>query len=427
MTFPIDRVRAEFPSLGLTDDGRERVYLDNPAGTQVPRRVADAVGRCLIEANANLGGHFATSTQAGAVVAGAHQAMADFLGAQSPSEIVIGANMTTLTFHLSRSICRDFKPGDEIVLTRMDHDGNIAPWLEIAADRDLVVRWLSFDPDTWRLEPAALERVLSERTRLVAINHASNLLGSINDVPALAAVAKAAGALVYVDSVQFAPHGLIDVAALGCDFLVCSSYKFFGPHLGILWGRRELLAGMHAYKVRCVGEELPHKYETGTPQIELLAGLTATVDYFRWLGEITAGGGGPRQSIAGAFAALTRHEQGLAQRLIAGLEAIPGIRVLGITDPDVADLRVPTVAFRHEHARPAAISSALGAAGIFVWDGHNYALEVVRQLGIPEEQGVVRIGLVHYNTAAEIDRTLEAVAAAVATPGNAPRPKRSPV
>jgi len=412
MSFPIAAVRARFPALAATDAGRARTYLDNPAGTQVPASVAEAVARCMLEANANLGGAFATSLAADRVVEAAHAAMAEFLGADGPEEIVIGPNMTTLTLHLSRSICRDFKPGDEIILTRMDHEGDVAPWLEIAADMGLVVRWLPFDRETWRIEPEALDAVLSERTRLLALNHASNLTGSINDVAALAARARAAGALVYVDSVQFAPHGAVDVRALGCDFLVCSSYKFFGPHLGILWGRRELLAEMHAYKCRCVGEELPHKYETGTPQIELLAGLTETVDYYAWLGAEAGGTGSRRQLIEAAFAASIAYETDLAGCLILGLSELPGITVQGISNPNRFAERVPTVSITHDRMAPDAMAAALAGQGIFVWSGHNYALEVVRHLGLDEKVGVLRIGLAHYNTIDEVERVLAAVAAA---------------
>lgn len=413
MPYPLDEIRSRFPALALTDGGRPRVYLDNPAGTQVPRSVVEAVSHALIECNANLGGHFQTSKNADAVVDGAHAAMADFLGAASPEEIVIGPNMTTLTFHLSRSLCRDFRPGDEIVATRMDHEGDVAPWLEIAADKGLEVRWVEFDRETWRIEPEALKTALSERTRLVALNHASNLLGTVNEIAELTAIAKAAGALVVVDSVQAAPHRLIDVQAIGCDLLLCSSYKFFGPHLGIAWGRRALLEELHAYKCRCVGEELPVKFETGTPQIELLAGLTATVDYFAWCGEACGASGTRREKIAAAYQAMEDHEAGLTRQLLAGLKEIPEIEVFGVSNPNEIARRVPTISLRHKTRKTHEIAATLAEQGIFLWSGHNYALEVVRQLGIPEDEGVVRIGMAHYNTEAEIAQTLEALRAVV--------------
>ncbi|MBL8710456.1 MAG: cysteine desulfurase-like protein [Rhodospirillaceae bacterium] len=417
MTFPIARVRQEFPALALTDAGRARAYLDNPAGTQVPARVAAAVSKCLLESNANLGGHFATSQAAGAVVDGAHQAMADFLGARSAREIVIGPNMTTLTFHLSRSICRDFKPGDEIIVTRMDHEGNISPWLEIAKDKGLTVKFLPFDKTSWQVEIKDLEPLLSERTRLLCLNYASNLTGSINDVKALTRRAHEAGALVFVDAVQFTPHRLVDVQDLDCDFLACSAYKFFGPHLGIVWGREEILRDLYAYKCRCSDNALPHRFETGTPQIELLAGLTATVDYFDWLGGEVGATGSRRQRIAAAYQASVDHEEPLAQQLISGLQAMGGITIAGITNPNRVNQRVPTVSFRHESRKPAAIARALADSGIFVWDGHNYALEVVRHLGINEEEGVVRVGMAHYNTEAEVAAVLGAIRASIAGAG----------
>jgi cysteine desulfurase family protein (TIGR01976 family) len=409
MAFQIDAVRGDFPALSLADNGRRRIYLDNPAGTQVPRTVADAVARCLLETNANLGGFFATTEAAQAVVDGAHAAMADFLGASGPDEIIVGPNMTTLTYHLSRTLGRTFQPGDEIVVTRMEHEGNVSPWLQLAEDRGLTVRFVPFDRDSWQVEEAALAAALTDRTRLVALNYASNLTGSINRVRDLTRIAKAAGALVYVDAVQFAPHGLIDVQALDCDFLACSAYKFFGPHLGIVWGRRAVIGALEAYKCRCSSNGLPERFETGTPQIELMAGLSAAVDYFARVGESTGAGGSRRDKIAAAFKASIAYENPLAQRLIDGLCDIAGLTIHGITDPARLAERVPTVSFTVEGISPESIVRPMNAEGIFVWSGHNYAWEVVHQLGIPTDQGVVRIGIAHYNTADEIDETLESV------------------
>lgn len=411
--FPIDAVRARFPALAQTDDGRPRIYLDNPAGTQVPETVAAAVSDCLLRTNANLGGSFTTSRAAERIVDGAHAAMADFLGAGDPGEIIVGPSMTTLTYHLSRGICRDFVPGDEIVVTQMDHEGDISPWLDIARDKGLTVRHLPFDETSWQLEPDRLAAILNHRTRLVALNHASNLTGSINDIAALVAVAKAAGALTYIDAVQFSPHGITDVHALGCDFLACSSYKFFGPHLGIVWGRRALLEDMAAYKCRCADDALPTRHETGTPQIELLAGLGATVDYFDWLGAETGGGQTRRERIVSGMSAAQAHELPLTRRLIEGLSALDGLEIYGIVNPNRLGQRVPTISFRHRTIPPEKIAASLAAQGIFVWNGHNYAYAVVKQLGIPEDEGVVRIGIAHYNTEDEIARTVDAVAAAI--------------
>lgn len=414
MTFPIDRVRAAFPALGLSDAGKRRIYLDNPAGTQVPQSVADAVARCLIETNANLGGHFATTVAAGDVVDRAHQAMADFLGASTHEEVIVGPNMTTLTYAMSRTLGRNFQAGDEIVLTRMDHEGNVSPWLQLAEERGLVTRFIPFDRDSWQVEPEALKAVLTDRTRLVALNYASNLTGSINDVAALVQSARDAGAMTYVDAVQFAPHGAVDVNAIGCDFLACSSYKFFGPHLGVLWGRRDLIDGLVPYKCRCSSNDLPERFETGTPQIELLAGLSAAVAYFETLGEAAGATGSRRDKIVRAFEASTAYEAPLAARLIDGLSSIRGVTIQGITDPKRIAHRVPTVSFTVDDISPSAIAAELAAENIFVWSGHNYAWEVVHQLGIPADAGVVRIGAAHYNTPGEIEQTLDAVERVIA-------------
>jgi cysteine desulfurase family protein (TIGR01976 family) len=414
MTFSIDAVRSRFPALALTDKGHRRIYLDNPAGTQVPQAVADAVARCLLTTNANLGGFFETTVAAERIVDEVHKAMADFLGAATPEEIIIGANMTTLTYHMSRTLGRDFKPGDEIVLTRMDHEGNVSPWLQLAEDRGLTVRWVPFDRESWQIEEDALAAVLSDRTRLLALNYASNLTGSINNVKALTRLAKQAGALVYVDAVQFAPHGLVDVQDIGCDFLACSAYKFFGPHLGVLWGRREMIDTLMPYKCRCSSNDLPERLETGTPQIELLAGLTAAVGYFEALGAAVGESGSRRTKIAAAFEAAIAYENPLAQKLIDGLSDIDGLTVHGITDPARLRHRVPTVSFTVDGIAPESIVRQMNAENIFLWSGHNYAWEVVHQLGIPADEGVVRIGIAHYNTAGEIDETLESVHRTVA-------------
>ena len=411
--FPIDRVRREFPALTRPHDGRPRVFMDNPAGTQLPRRVVEAVGNALVEAASNYGGYFGSSRNAEAIYAAAHRAMADFVNARSPDEIVVGQSMTALTLHLSRSLGRCFSPGDEIIVTRMDHEGNVSPWLLLAEDRGLVVRWLPFSRDTWRVEPEDLEALLGPRTRLLALSGASNLTGSINDVAALAALARSAGAMTYADAVQLAPHRCIDVRALGCDFLVCSSYKFFGPHLGVLWGRRELLEELTACKVRCAADVPPGKWESGTPQTELLAGLVACVDHHEWLGGQVSAEGSRRSRIEAAYRAATDHEARLVMRLIDGIRAIPGTAVHGIADPDRVGERVPTVAMTHERVSPPLVAERLARDGICVWSGHNYALEVVRQLGIDETTGVVRIGLAHYNTEEEVDATLAALAAAL--------------
>jgi len=402
-------VRALFPSLKRRIAGREAIYLDNPAGTQVPQSVAAAIADVIINRNANLGGSFATSREAVGVVNDAHQAMADLLGAASGEEIIIGPNMTTLTYHLSRTIAREWGPGDEIIVTRMDHEGNVGPWVQAAQDRGIAIRWVPFSEASWQVEPEALKAALSPKTKLLALSYASNLTGSINHVKELVGIARAAGVLTYVDAVQFAPHGLVDVAELGCDFLACSAYKFFGPHLGIVWGRKAALEALKPYKLVCSANALPGRFETGTPQIELLAGLTAAVDHFATMGELAGTKGSRRDKIAAAYAAAIAHENPLAQRLIDGIIGIDGVKIRGISDGKRLAERVPTVSFTVEGVTPASLVELMNAEGIFCWAGHNYAWGVVHQLGIDPASGVVRIGIANYNTREEIDATIESV------------------
>jgi cysteine desulfurase family protein (TIGR01976 family) len=418
-TFDVERLRAEFPALTRHNGAPAPVFFDNPGGTQVPGRVIDAITDCLTNANANLGGAFRTSIAADDIFAEAHLAMADFMNAASPREIIFGQNMTSLTLHISRSIARLLGPGDEILLTRMEHDANVAPWLLVARDSGATVKFLPFDHDSYEFDLDPLDDLLTPRTKLVCINHASNLTGTINDVKSITAKAKSVGAMVYVDSVQFAPHGKIDVQDLGCDFLVCSPYKFYGPHMGVLWGREEVLRGLEPYKVRAVGDDLPGCFETGTLSHEAMAGVTACIDYFAWIGRDLADESyrrrhadcAPRrQSILAAMDYLTDYEDPLTQRLIEGLKGFSGLKVHGITNPNATARRVPTVSFTVEGHHPNSIAEGLAAEDIYVWSGHNYALEPTMALGLLESGGVVRIGLAHYNTEDEVDRTLGAIA-----------------
>ncbi len=413
MAIDVARIRAQFPSLELTDAGQPRIYLDNPAGTQVPQSVADSMADCLLHKSANIGGYFRTSELAGEVAREARAAMADFVNAPSPDEIIFGQNMTAITFHLSRSLGRLFEPGDEIILSQMDHDANVEPWRLMARDFDLQVRWLPFDTESFELDLTQLDELLTGRTRLVCVGGASNLTGTINDVTTICARAKSAGALTYIDAVQSAPHIVTDVQQFGCDFLVCSAYKFFGPHQGILWGRRDVLERLEPYKVRPAPAELPWCFEPGTQSHEGMAGTGAAVDYFADVGAalLPAGttGSSRRQRLTAALEALFAYEKTLADRLVAGLQSIPGVSVKGISDPDAMDRRVPTVAFTHERFDPDAIARALAERNIFVWSGHNYALEVARALGILQSGGAVRIGAVHYNTLDEVDTVLNAL------------------
>lgn len=412
MPYDVDAIRARFPAMDVRDDGLPRIYLDNPAGTQVPRCVVEAVSDCLVRTNANLGGCFATSRAADALVLEAHEAMRDFLNAADAGEIVFGQNTTSLIFAVSRSIGRDFAPGDEIVISRMDHDANVSPWLMLAEDRGLVVRWWDWDTERFELGLDRLEQLLSPRTRLVAVTHASNVIGTLTDIPGVVARAHAAGAKVFVDAVQSAPHVAIDVQALGCDFLACSPYKFYGPHQGVLWGRREHLERLTAYRVRPAGDELPHKFETGTLSHEGIAGTAAAVEHFAWLGRAMGQPAGPgrRAAIEAAYLVLKGHEDALTRQLLAGLAGFRGLRVLGITDEARMPRRVPTVSFTWERHAPAAIARALAARNIFVWSGHNYGLEVYRTLG-RESEGGLRVGFAQYNTAAEVEALLEALRA----------------
>lgn len=417
MSYNLDAIRAEFPALSVSDHGQRRIYFDNPAGTQVPQIVVDRISECLIEANANLGGYFETSQRAGAVVDGAHLAMADMLNAASANEIIFGQNMTTLTLHLSRSIGRQLKPGDEIILSRMDHDANVAPWLLLAEDLGLVVKWMPFNTETFEFELAEFDKLLSARTRLVCVGGASNLTGTINDIRTISRKAREAGAWSYIDAVQLAPHVAIDVQDIGCDFLVCSAYKFFGPHQGILWGRRELLESLQPYKVRPAPSAIPGCFETGTQSHEGMAGTAAAVDYFAWIGESIGKEFMPRnsrytgrgRSVHAALDYLFAYERGLASHLIRGLRQLANVRVLGISDESALDRRVPTVAFVADGTAPAAIAEALAQRGIFVWSGHNYAVEAARSLAIFDTGGAVRIGPVHYNSVNEIDALLNAL------------------
>jgi cysteine desulfurase family protein (TIGR01976 family) len=404
-TFDATAARAQFPALSLTDDGRPRVYFDNPAGTQVPRQVIDRTVTCLTLMNANLGGYFRTTRDAGELVEEAHRACADFYNAASASEIVFGQNMTTLTLHMSRCLGRSFRPGDEIVLSRMDHDANVAPWLLLAEDLDLTVRWMDFDTETYEFPDDALAQVLSGRTRLLAMGMASNCTGTVNDVKRFTAEAKAAGALVYLDAVQYAPHLAVDVQELGADIVVSSAYKWFGPHQGILWGREELLKETFGYKVRPAGEALPDKFETGTLSHEGMAGTLGAIDYLEQFGT----GETRAQRIASAWDAMAEHERRLTLKLIEGLKGVSGLTIRGVTSANAMHRRVPTVSFTLDGHQPQALAEGFARDNIFVWSGHNYAIEPVSRMGLMDKGGVLRVGLAHYNTEGEVGAFLSSL------------------
>ena len=416
MALNIKTIREQFPALALKDEGKARIYLDNPGGTQVPRQVLERMEHYLIHTNSNHGGPFRTSVESDKVLKDAHQGMADLLNAKSADEIIFGANMTSLTFAVSRSIGRLLKRGDAILLTRMDHDGNVGPWLHLAEDLGLEVKWLNFDLKTYEYDLEEAQSIFKDNNiKLAAINYASNCLGTINNVKALTEMAHQSETLVFVDAVQYVPHGPTDVQDIGCDFLACSPYKFFGPHQGVLWGKAELLEKLEAYKVRPAENTAPGKFETGTQLHEGQAGTLGVLEYLEWLGE-TMGAeylanfpefSGRRKKLHAAMLAIQDYEQTLSSRLIEGLQNLAGVDVKGISAVKDLARRVPTVSFTVKNQNPEEIAVKLAAENIFVWHGHNYALEAVRLLGIEEAGGVVRIGPVHYNTLEEIDRTLE--------------------
>lgn len=399
-------VRAQFPALARRDHrGRALIYADAPGGTQVPTSVATAVSRYLLEHNANSGGRFITSLETMEVVHRARAAASAIVGGE-PGNVVFGPNMTTLCFSFSRALARTWQAGDEVVVTRADHDANVAPWLHAARDRGAVVRVVGFDGDG-RVTPDLLAPALSSRTRVVALGYASNATGTIADVRALAAFAHAQGAVVVVDAVHFAPHGLIDVDALGCDALLCSAYKFCGPHVGLLWARPELLERETPYKVRPATEASPGRWETGTLSFEALAGFEACVLYLCALaGERQIS----RAALVQAMARIVAHERELSRRLLGGLARLPAYTLYGITDVARVAERTPTIAIRHARLPPRALNEALAAQGILAWDGHFYAQGFVEQLGL-QQGGVLRIGFAHYATLAEVDRVVDALAA----------------
>jgi cysteine desulfurase family protein (TIGR01976 family) len=411
-------VRSEFPSLAETDaNGRPYVYLDGPGGTQAHRSVIAAMQEYFVRANANTHGEFITSQRADAAIASARSAMADFLNAPSADEIIFGQNMTTISFHLSHALERALKPGDEIVVTRLDHNANIAPWLRLE-ERGVVVRWVDFQTADCRLDMEMFRRQINARTRWVAVGYASNAVGTVNDVAQIVAWAHALGAWVWVDAVHYAPHGPIDVQSLGCDFLVCSAYKFFGPHVGALWGRREILERLTPDKVRPASNQIPDCFETGTQNHEGLAGVTAAVDYLASVGQRAGqdfaaqfpGFSGRRLQLKTAMAAIREYEKSLGWQLIDGLKRIRGLHIWGISDHAQAAWRVPTVSITLDGRTPQEIARRLGDEGIFVWDGNFYAITVTEGLGLEESGGLVRLGLAHYNTAAEVERLLKALA-----------------
>ena len=409
MTLDLSAIRSQFPSLD-----RPAIFFDNPGGTQIAKQSLERVNRYLLENNANHEGAFATSIASDAVLSEAHRAMADLYNASSPEEIVFGNNMTSLTLHMSRSISRDWKAGDEIVVTRLDHDANATPWVLAAQDRYVKVNWVDFDVEDGTLNLDSLQKALDRKPRLLAVGYASNSLGTINPVARIVKMAHAAGALVYVDAVQYAPHGPIDVQNLDCDFLVSSAYKFFGTHAGILYGKHELLDKLFAYKVRPATNLLPGKFETGTQNHEGIAGVLGAVEYFQWVGkrfgdEAAEGldGNGYKDRVLDlkkALTAIRAYEFELSRALLSALQSVPGLAIYGLTDERRLEDRVATYSFRLKDLPPRKVAEQLAQENIYVWDGNYYALNVTERLGLEDSGGMVRVGAAHYNTLEEVER-----------------------
>ncbi len=414
MTIDVTEVRKCFPGLQ-----RPAIFLDNPGGTQIAQASIDRINAYLVKTNANHGGAFATSRESDGLLEEAHSASADFLNAARADEIVFGPNMTSLTFNISRSLARTWKPGDNILVTRLDHDANVSPWVMAAADRGISVTTVDFHPEDGTLDMEDLAAALEHHPRLVAVGYASNALGTINPVANIIEMAHACGALVYIDAVQYAPHGPIDVQKLGCDFLVCSSYKFFGPHAGILYGRHDLLEDLIAYKVRPAPTDPPGKFQTGTANHEGIAGILGALEYLEWVG--TAYGEayqlfysgefkGRRLHLKQAMAAIRDYEYTLSLAQLKVFSNITGLKTYGLTDPDRVAERVPTFSFTLKGKTPRQAAAALDREGLYVWDGNYYALGVTERLNIEQSGGMVRIGPVHYNTLDEIGRLEAALA-----------------
>jgi cysteine desulfurase family protein (TIGR01976 family) len=407
--FDVDEVRARFPALSREINGKPAIYMDGPAGSQVPLRVVEAVSAYLTRSNANCGGAFATSRETDDLLREAHRSVADFLGSPDGDLVAFGPNMTTLTLALSRALARTWKPGDEILVTRMEHDANYTPWVQAASDAGATVREVDVHVGDCTLDMEDLSSKLNDRTKLVAVGAASNAVGTINPVKRVVEMAHETGAQVFVDAVHYAPHGSIDVEAWGCDFLTCSAYKFFGPHVGILWGKRSPMTELPVYKLRPASDELPERWMTGTQNHEGIAGTMAAIDYLADLGRsCTPGATDRRSALLAAYSSIEAYERGLATRMLEALGSLEEVRIWGITDPGRFDERVPTVAITHARLTSEEIASYLGEQGIFVWHGNYYALPLTEALGV-EPDGMVRIGLLHYNTANEIDRLIDAL------------------
>jgi cysteine desulfurase family protein (TIGR01976 family) len=405
MSLDINHIREQFPALD-----RQAIFFDNPGGTQIARPALDRMVAYLMNSNANHAGAFTTSIESDAIIDEAHQAVADFFNAKRAEEIVFGANMTSLTLHFSRTLARTWNRGDSILVTRLDHDANVTPWILAAADRGCQIHYVDFNLQDGTLNLEQLSKALETKPRLVAIGYSSNALGTINPVREIVKNTHEVGALVYVDAVHYAPHGPIDVQELACDFLVCSAYKFFGPHVGMLYARYELLDQLKAYKVRPAPSSPPGKFETGTQNFEGIAGVLGALEYLEWLGEnygvknTSDGYSNRRLRLKQSMTAIRAYESQLTRALLEILEETPGVTIYGLRDIHRLEERVPTFAFNLKGFNPGQVAEELGKRDIFVWDGNYYAISVTEALGVEESGGMVRVGTVHYNTVEEIER-----------------------
>ncbi|MBW4505358.1 MAG: cysteine desulfurase-like protein [Scytonematopsis contorta HA4267-MV1] len=412
----LEWIRAQFPALSQQINGEPAIFFDGPGGTQVTSSVIEAISDYLLKSNSNVHGAFATSARTDAVIFAARSAVADFLGC-APDEVVFGGNMTTLTFAFSRAIARQLQPGDEVVVTRLDHDANVTPWLTLE-EKGVVVRFVDVNPDNCTLDMKDFAEKINSRTRLVAVGYASNATGTINDVAEVVRLARAVGSLVFIDAVHYAPHAPIDVRALDCDFLACSAYKFFAPHVGILYSKREYLANWQPYKVKPSSEEVPSRWETGTQNHEGLAGVTAAINYLAQLGQrVSPTVGNRREALVAAMQAIQEYERELSKKLVPELLKIPGLTLYGIKDVDNFAWRTPTVGIRIAGTTPETLAKILGEHGIFSWNGNFYAIGLTEKLGVESTGGFLRIGLVHYNSLEEVQRFLD-VLHEILKPGN---------
>jgi len=430
-------IRAQFPALTQTINGKPGIFFDGPGGTQVPGSVLDAMSNYLVNSNSNVHGSFITSERTDRLINAARGAIADFLGCDR-DEVVFGANMTTLTYTLSRAIGQQLQAGDEIIVTRLDHSANVSPWFALA-ERGVIIRVVDINIADCTLDLSDLQRQINDRTRLVAVSYASNAVGTVNDIAQIVSFAHAVNALVFVDAVHYAPHASINVHALDCDFLACSAYKFFGPHVGVLYGKKKHLNQFTPFKVRPATNEVPSCWETGTLNHEGLAGVLAAINYLAKLGchvspaidnellsslmeadkeclttfhcpsVLTSSAQhyhSRRAALLAAMSAIQQYERELSRYLISGLQEIPGLTIYGITESERFAWRTPTVSLRMENKSPATIAKMLGDRGIFSWYGNFYAIDLTEKLGVETRGGLLRVGLVHYNTLTEIDQFL---------------------